>query len=49
MKNNLEKNILRKNKRKKIKIRKIFFPLQIRKIFYEKIVLFSIDKKIIFN
>ena len=48
MKNDLQKKILPKKNREKreIKIRKIFFSFQIRKIFYRKIILFSIDKKI---
>ena len=44
MKNDLRKNILRKIKKEKreIKIRKMSFLFQIRKIFYEKMTLFSI-------
>ena len=46
-----EKNILPKKKREKreIKIRKIFFPFQIRKIFYKKMILFLVEQKNIFN
>ena len=42
--NDLRKNILRKKReRRKIKIRKMFSPFQIRKTFYRKMALFSID------
>ena len=58
--NDFQKNIFRKmtygkifyrKKRKKrvIKIRKMFSPFQIRKIFYRKMALFSVDQKNIFS
>ena len=49
-KNNLRKNILqKKEKKREIKIRKIFFSFQIRKIFYRKMILFSVDQENIFS
>ena len=49
-KNDLRENILRKKKEKReIKIRKIFFPFQIRKTFYRKMTLFSVDQENIFS
>ena len=51
MKNDLREKFLQKNKRekRKIKICKMFCPLQIRKTFYKKMLLFLINQKNIFN
>ena len=48
-KNDLQENILRKKKKREIKIHKMFFPFQIRKTFYRKMTLFSVDQENIFN
>ena len=39
----------KKEEKKEIKIRKMFSPFQIRKIFYRKITLFSVDQENIFS
>ena len=39
----------KKREKRKIKIRKMFFPFQIRKTFYKKIALFSVDQVNIFS
>ena len=50
-KNDLREKYLRKKKREKreIKIRKMFFTFQIRKTFYRKMTLFSVDQENIFS
>ena len=49
--NDLRENILWKKRREKreIKIRKMFSPFQIRKTFYRKMALFSVDQENIFS
>ena len=44
-----EKIFYKKKDEREIKICKMSFPFQIRKIFYEKMTLFSVDQKNIFN
>ena len=39
----------KKREKREIKIHKIFVHFQIRKIFYRKMTLFSVDQKNIFN